>query len=61
MLIMFSGAHSMWFDIVKIPMHVFVQTDLEELKSMTTLDLNADLSFQRNNLGPLLLSTVMAM
>lgn len=51
----------MWFDIVKIPMHVFVQTDLEELKSMTTLDLNADLSFQRKNLGPLLLSTVMAM
>lgn len=51
----------MWFDIVKIPMHEFVQTDLEELKSMTTLDLNTDLSFQRNNLGPLLLSTVMAM
>lgn len=54
----------MQFDIVKIPMYIntyiYVQTDLEELKSMKTLNLLTDLSSQTMNLCPLLLSTMMA-
>jgi len=50
----------MQFDIAKISSYIFVQTDLEELKSMKTLAFHADWSSQRMNVGPLLLSMMTA-